>query len=266
MLDATFVILFAKTTSFYQQQAESSIQEKVGSDCRNEAQFSSAFTTESGEECTTCTFCDGSDLSDVFKPKSNGVCIDCTAAEDKCANFMITTAFDSAWLMKFVSLTPSSKPTEYDPKTVVIEGSTDTSAWVELHKKEDNLLFKTRSEPTELLLSNNDAEYKHYRVTFKPQDNKSKYYPGHYGLFQSYTKTCASNIYEAITGHYIMPYETLAPTEAPTAKPTANPTTVAQFNYNWIDEDSADTGVLTFLTTEQVQDVQDRIIAGNNQC
>jgi len=33
-------------------------------------------------------------------------------------------------------------------------------------------------------------------------------------------------------------------------------------NYNWIDEDNDDTGVITFLTTEEVQDAQNRITAG----
>lgn len=61
--------------------------------------------------------------------------------------------------MKFVSLAPSSVPSGSDPKVVIIEGST-AGTWVELYNIEDNILFKTRTESTELLLSNNDAEYK----------------------------------------------------------------------------------------------------------
>lgn len=209
--------------------AESSIQEKVGSGCENNVQFSRTFTTESGDKCNTCVLCDGSHLSDIFKPKSKGICVDCTAVEDTCTNFMITTTFASEWWMKFVSLAPSSKPKEYDPKAVLIEGSKDSTTWVELHNAEDDMLFKTRIEPTELLLSNNGTEYKHYRITFKPKYNMSKYYIGHYGLIPSYTKTCSSDIYEAITGYYIRPYATLAPTEAATSSPTTAPTDAPGF-------------------------------------
>ena len=116
-----------------------------------------------------------------------------------------------------------------DPRVVIIEGSTDAATWVELYNIEDDILFKTRTESTELLLSNNDTEYKYYRITFRPKDNMSKYYLGHYGLIPSYTRTCTSNIHLAITGEYVRPYETLAPTEAPTSSPTTVPTDAPGF-------------------------------------
>jgi len=36
---------------------------------------------------------------------------------------------------------------------VLIEGSKDSNTWVKLHNAEDDMLFKTRIEPTELLSS-----------------------------------------------------------------------------------------------------------------
>lgn len=227
----------------------SSLKDMVGSGCQNSVQLSSDFTTDSGEMCTTCAFCDGSNPNDIFKPKSSGVCIDCTAVEDTCANFRVTTTFDSAWLMEFVSLTPSSKPEEFDPKTVVIEGSTDTSAWVELYNKESNALFENRSEPTELLLNSNDTEYRYYRIAFKPHDNTSKFYVGHYDLIPSYTKTCTSNIYQAITGEYIRPFETPEPTQEPTLTPTPAPTTTAPTRES-LNNDSLKAAVELWMTNK----------------
>lgn len=75
----------------YQSQEATSMKDTVGSGCQNNVQFSSKFMTDSGEECNTCILCNGSHLSDVFKPKSKGVCVDCSAVEDTCNNFSITT-------------------------------------------------------------------------------------------------------------------------------------------------------------------------------
>ena len=88
------------------------MKDTVGSGCQNNVQFSSKFMTDSGEECNTCVLCDGSHLSDIFKPKSKGVCVDCSAVEDTCNNFSVITKFDSEWIMKFVSLAPSSMSSE----------------------------------------------------------------------------------------------------------------------------------------------------------
>jgi len=113
-----------------------------------------------------------------------------------------------------------------DPKSIVVEGSTDLSSWSELYSTTDHegALFESRNQLKELLFDNNNVSFKHYRIKFKMQDGTpQKMQVGHYGIVQTYTKQCVSNLHAALTNNYILPHNTLSPTFAPTANPTPRP-------------------------------------------
>ena len=107
---AFFIASTAITTST--GLSAESIKEVVGDGCSNAIKFQSFFTTDSGDTCSTCSFCDGSHLSSLFDPKVENICIDCGAADNSCNNLEVVTNFERPWLMKFMTLTSSSMGSE----------------------------------------------------------------------------------------------------------------------------------------------------------
>lgn len=182
-----------------------SVADAAGDGCQNHVKFSSNFVSSSGEACDTCSFCDGSSLSAVFDPDSQGACIDCAGIDNSCVEIQIMTTFDNEWEMKFISLSSSHAGSEYDPETIIIEGSNDDDVWDQLLHK--TLVFNDRKEAVDFLTDDSDKKYKNYKMTFKMKESASKMHIGHYAIISSYTKTCTSNIFEDVTGKYVMPYK-----------------------------------------------------------
>jgi len=186
------------------------IQGAYGDGCRNSVDFTSSFVTESGEACTSCQFCGGSKLRDIFYPKKESMCIDCQTSDNKCNGFQAMTNFQQAWEMKFVSIRSSSMDSNLDPKSVLIQGSEDGVNWSELFNSDDNTkpLFKERNESVELLFADNNKSYNNYKVTFMLPVNESKMYLDLYSVVEAYTKTCTVNNFNDITGSNVLAYKT----------------------------------------------------------
>jgi len=207
----------------------SSIQEVVGDGCKNDIDFTATFTKDNGDVCDTCAFCKGQNLNSIFIPKSGGICIECSEASTSCRNLKITTNFKTPFNMKFLYMSSGvmSDMSYRDPRSIVVEGSTDLSSWSELYSTTDHegALFESRNQLKELLFDNNNASFRHYRINFEMHPGSpQKMQVGHYGIVQSYTKQCVSHLHAALTNNYILPYNTPSPTLAPTFAPTANPT------------------------------------------
>jgi len=182
-----------------------SVADAAGDGCQNHVKFSSNFVSSSGEVCDTCSFCDGSRLSAVFDPDSQGACIDCAGTDNSCVEIQIMTTFDNEWAMEFISLSSSHAGSEYDPETIIIEGSNDDDVWDQLLQK--TLVFNDRKEAVDFLIDDSDKKHKHYKMTFRMKESASKMHIGHYAIISSYTKTCTSNIFEDVTGISVMPYK-----------------------------------------------------------
>lgn len=216
----------------------STIEEAIGDGCRNSFSFYGRFITSERKECFSSALCEGNNFNSVFMPKKNGICVKFSEEDVDCNVLEVVTTFQEPWSMKYVTLKASDMDATHDPQDITFLASHDAVQWDELHK--NNVHFSERGEIVEFIF-NNENNYKHYSILVKGRNKLMNV--GHYGLVQAYTKSCAAQLFTNITGDMI-PYFT------------------TQFNYNWIDEDYVDTGVLTFLTTEQVQDVQDGISAG----
>ena len=92
-----------------------------------------------------------------------------------------------------------------DPETIIIEGSNDDDVWDQLLHK--TLVFNDRKEAVDFLTDDSDKKHKNYKITFRMKESASKMHIGHYAIISSYTKTCTSNIFEDVTGKYVMPYK-----------------------------------------------------------
>ena len=88
------------------------IEEAVGTGCVNSVKFHSSFSSDTGNTCSECTFCDGSRLNSLLDPKVESVCIDCGAANNTCKSIEIMTEFENPWTMDFVTLTSSTKTSD----------------------------------------------------------------------------------------------------------------------------------------------------------
>merc|ERR1712232_714332 len=108
-------------------------EEVVGDGCSNNINFTSSFHTDSGASCSTCAFCEGFHLSSIFDPKVESMCIDCTTADNECVSLKVTTAFDKAWIMKFIRLASSGLGFETDPENIAVQASKDLSSWTEIY-------------------------------------------------------------------------------------------------------------------------------------
>ena len=85
----------------------SSIEDVVGTGCRNTVDFHARFKTDEGAECVSSTFCDGSAVSNLFVPKAKDVCLKFDEAEANCNMFEVVTEFDEKWMMKHITLKAS---------------------------------------------------------------------------------------------------------------------------------------------------------------
>ena len=68
-------------------------------------------------------------------------------------------------------------------------------------------------------------------MNFQRKNTSAKMYLGNYKIVQTYTKGCTAKMYGDITGEYVLPYTTLAPTEPPSISPTSKPTTPAGYEF-----------------------------------
>lgn len=186
-------------------KATLSMEDAAGDGCKNNIKFSSSFVSSSGNQCKACSLCEESRLSAIFDPSSQGICIDCDGIEDRCDEFEVLTTFDNEWAVKYISLSSSHAGSEYDPKTITMEGSNEDDVWHQL--SHETLEFKERKEAVDYPFDGGLKKYKKYKMTFSMKDNTLKMYIGHYAIISSYTKTCTSNIFEDITGKYVMPYK-----------------------------------------------------------
>jgi len=211
-----------KTTT---ASSASTIEDAVKDGCKNSIDFESQFVTDAGDKCSTCHFCSGQKLSDVFDPKKD-ICIDCNSSDNVCNTLQIITKFEKAFVMEFVSITSSNMESKYDPAKIVIKKSTDSKSWDKLFDSSEKgeLIFSGRNQQKDFLLSNNDKELNHYMILFKVNDTESKMHLKQYGIVEAYTKLCTSKFHKAITDETVMPYKTLSPTHAPTDSPTIAPT------------------------------------------
>jgi len=103
----TFIL---QTNYFYRPQAATSIEDAVGSGCENRIAFSGSFSTDSGEECNSCALCDGYNLNEIFKPKGQGICVQCASVDKTCKHLSVIATFESAWNMQFLPLSATNMP------------------------------------------------------------------------------------------------------------------------------------------------------------
>lgn len=217
---ARFIFLVV-LSAFDSSVKAGTIEEDVGDGCMNRVSFSSSFETDEGETCEQCSFCQGFNLHSIFDPKVESTCISCPGSEHSCNSIRVLTSFETAHMMKFLQMSSSGMDADTDPVKITLEGSNDLNTWSSLY--EDDLTFATRKVAQDFVLSNTN-EYLHYSITFERNPASTTMHIGQYGVIESYTKQCASNLYAAITGVNISPYKTSAPTDAPTESPSDSPT------------------------------------------
>jgi len=195
--------------------------------------FKGRFRTEAGTTCGSCSFCEGSTVNSLFIPQAKDTCIQCAKAEGTCSMFEVITTFENAWTMKYTTLAPSALASTSDPKKVTMLASNDLVTWEVLHSTE--LEFLDRKQKAEFII-NNENKYKHYSVQFWMSGDVMNI--GKYGLVEAYTKGCASETFESITGELVPIYSTLSPTDAPRTefndKDELQVATIA-----WINDESA---------------------------
>ena len=90
----------------------SSIDDVVGTGCRNTVDFHARFKTDEGVECVSSTFCDGSAVNNLFIPKAKDVCLTFNEAEANCNIFEVVTEFNEEWMMKHITLKASGMGAE----------------------------------------------------------------------------------------------------------------------------------------------------------
>jgi len=184
------------------------VEDAAGDGCKNSVKFSSSSISAIGEACKACPLCEESSLSSIFNPSSQGICFDCAGIDKHCDAFEIVTSFEKEWAMKFISLVPSHAGSEYDLNSILIEGSNEDDVWHQLLAKK--VEFMDRYENVDYAVVNDlDTKYKKYRALFLIKDDTLKMSIDHYAIISSYTKTCASNMFEDITGKYAKPYKTI---------------------------------------------------------
>jgi len=221
------------------------IETKVGDGCANSVSFTSSFVTDAGLPCTSCGFCSGSAIRDLFNPKKLSTCVECDVKESSCNKLRVVTAFDKAWKMPFFSLLSSDAPSSDDPTGIVLEGSnTHDGGWKVLYDSStlvSGLEFSARkAEELFILNANSDNEFKYFAITFVRKKDNTKIQIGNYGIIQSYTKVCTSNLHEALTETMVPPYTTSAPTSAPTKTPYIfNTITLQGAAHEWCANDVA---------------------------
>jgi len=197
----------------------------IGNYCENKVELRSSFQTEEGEECFTCSFCNGQQLPSLFDPKVKNFCVDCTTADNECNTLNVLTSFEKPWPMKYINLMPSDASSDTDPVKVTLFASNDNNSWTEIFSSDSvtGSFFSSRNKNA-IYAFENDVEYKYYSVKFLRINNNSKMKLGPYGIIQVYTKHCASSIFYDTTGINVLPYPTSSPTSSPTSNPTSSPT------------------------------------------
>ena len=115
-----------------------------------------------------------------------------------------------------------------DPKRIVLEGSnsfngeagSSKNTWITLYDSDQRsgLSFSGRSNEETFVFTNN-ANFKHYAVTFVRKPDASKLQVGSYKIVQSYAKECSSVLLENLTGKKVPAHKTLAHVGVPTNTP-----------------------------------------------
>ena len=83
------------------------VEDAAGDGCKYNEKFSSKFVASSGNSCKVCSLCEGSHLSAIFDPSSQGICIGCTGIEDSCEQFVVMTTFDNEMRIKKCNSSPT---------------------------------------------------------------------------------------------------------------------------------------------------------------
>ena len=96
---AFFGLSTATTTS--KGSSAEDIKKAVGDGCSNTVAFQSFFATESGDTCSSCFFCNGSTLRDMFIPSLARTCVSCANEDSACNRLSIVTSFQEVWKMQF---------------------------------------------------------------------------------------------------------------------------------------------------------------------
>ena len=89
----------------YDEPTPKTIEEAVGTGCSNTIKISHSYHTIDGFSCDKCAFCSGSILNAIFNPDINSMCLDFKSHE--CRSLRIITSFNTPWVMKHISLSPS---------------------------------------------------------------------------------------------------------------------------------------------------------------
>jgi len=192
---AFFITSMAPTTSA--GLSAEAIKDVIGDGCVNNIKYNSSFKTDTGDTCSTCTFCDGSDLSSLFDPTVENACVDCGVADNDCNTLEIVTEFENPWPMNFITLTSSTMNADNDPFKIIIKASNDSNTWETIN--ESDLAFVERKKE-HIVFFNNNQKHKIYSILLRRKSTSKKIYLGQYGLVDSYTKACAANLYKGITG------------------------------------------------------------------
>jgi len=198
-------IMMTTIISSHLAHGKSTIEEQVGSGCRNHVALIGRFMTEAGSTCGGCSMCEGSTVNSLFIPQAKDTCIQCSHSEDTCNVFEVVASFEHTWTMKYTTLTSAMANTSTDPKKIVISASNDLVSWEVMHSSE--LKFSDRQQKIEVVFQN-DKKYKHYSMKYVRSDDKL--YVGKYGLVEAYTKSCVSDLHAGITGEFVSPYTPLA--------------------------------------------------------
>ena len=107
-----------------------------------------------------------------------------------------------------------------DPKSVRFLASKDKLVWKELLSSE--VAFQNREDRIAFVFKNEETYY-HYALQF--EKSKDTMHIGKVGLVESYTASCAANLYHKITGVSIPYYETMDPTSVPSITPSSSEST-----------------------------------------
>lgn len=198
-------IMMTTIISSHLAHGKSTLEEAVGSGCRNHVAFIGRFMTEAGSTCGGCSMCEGSTVNSLFIPEAKDTCIECSQSNDTCNVFEVVASFEHAWTMKYTTLTSAMANTSTDPKKIVISASNDLASWEVMHSSEPK--FSDRQQKIEVVFQN-DKKYKHYSMKYVRSDDKL--YVGKYGLVEAYTKSCVSDLHAGITGEFVSPYTPLA--------------------------------------------------------
>jgi len=165
------------------------------------------------------TLCEASHTHDMFIPQARDTCVQFSDDEPECSLFEVVTSFEKGWSLQHLTMKPSKMDASLDPKSVRFLASEDKLVWKELLSSE--VAFQNRDDKIVYTFMNEET-YHHYALQY--EKTKETMHIGKVGLVESYTASCAANLYHKITGVSIPYYETMAPTSVPTKAPTSVPT------------------------------------------